>query len=85
MLKRHVCYLFSPPLSIKHLPLHGVVSSLSQDLAGAARVNGGKPDPYGGTIKLTADFQVSSKPGQGLITPHDWHPLLTPGHYALSS
>lgn len=84
MLKRRVCYLFSSPLAIQYLPSQCVVSSLSQGLAGAARENGRKSDPYGGTIKLTADLQASSKPGQGFITTHDWHPPLTPGHCALT-
>lgn len=84
MLRRSVCYLFSSPLVIQYLPSPCVVSSLSQALAGAARENGRKSDPYGGTIKLTADLQASSKPGQGFITAHDWHPLLTPGLCALN-
>ncbi|KAL7404950.1 hypothetical protein ABVT39_021548 [Epinephelus coioides] len=83
MLKRRVCYLFSSPLAVRYLPSCCVVSSLSQGLAGAARENGRKSDPYGGTIKLTPDLQASSKPGQGFITTHDWYPPPTPGHCAL--
>ncbi|TKS68517.1 Carboxylesterase notum2 [Collichthys lucidus] len=69
---------------LQYLPSRCVVSSLSQALAGAPRENGRKSDPYGGTIKLTADLRASSKPGQGFITTDDWHPPLTPGHCTLN-
>lgn len=62
-----VCCLCSTPLAIRYLPSPRVVSSLSQARAGAARENGRKSDPYGGTIKPTADLQSSSKPGQDFI------------------
>lgn len=49
-----------------------------------AREDGKKSDPYGGTIKLTADLQASWKPGQGFITSHDWQPRFTPARRALN-
>lgn len=67
MLEGRVCCLYSTPLAIRYLPSPRVVSSLSQARAGAARENGRKSDPYGGTIKPTADLQSSSKPGQDFI------------------
>lgn len=82
--KRRVCCLCSSPLAIQYLPSRCVVSSVSQALARAARENGRKSDPYGGTIKLTADLQSSSKPGQDFINTRDWHPPFTHGHCALN-
>lgn len=80
MLKRCVCYLFSSPLTIQYLPLRCVVTRWSQGLRGAARENGRKSDPYGGTIKVVADLQPSSKPGQDFIT-YSW---LGPSSHTLS-
>lgn len=86
MLKRCACYLFSSPPAFQYLPSSCVVSTLSQRLAGAAGENGRKSDPYGGTIKLLADFRASSKPGHYswlASSSHTWS--LRPEHLTLSS
>lgn len=82
---RDACVIFSPrqwPSSTSPCGVSSAVSS--QGLAGDGWENRRKSDPYGGTIKLTADLQASSKPGQDFITNRDWHRSLTPGRCALN-
>lgn len=78
---RDTCVIFSPchwPSSTSHCLCH------QQFIWGPGWSYKRKPDPNGGTIKLIADLQTSSKPGQDFIT-HDWHPPLAPPHWLLNS
>lgn len=82
---RDVCVVFAPHHWLSSTSPHGVSSAVYlrpwQELQGE---NGRKSDPYGGTIKLAADLQSSSKPGQDFINTQDWHPPFTRGHCALN-
>lgn len=64
--KRVLCFL----LTTEH-PVPPLTACRQQLISGPGRSSKrkqGKYDPYGGTIKLTADLQASSKPGQAFIT-----------------